>query len=52
MKNDESLSHIIFYGHRVWSVPANNVKLVARLTKAAIATHENANKDKEENDET
>jgi hypothetical protein len=50
MKTDEPLSHIIFYGHRVWSVPANNVKLVARLTRAAIVTHELGNK--KENDET
>jgi hypothetical protein len=50
MRGNEQVSYIIFYGHRVWSVPANKVKLVARMTKAAIASYESADKGEEKSD--
>ena len=38
--NTEPMSHIIFPKHHVFSVPANNVVLVALATKAALQEHD------------
>lgn len=44
------VSYIIFYGHKIWAVPVNNIALIRKVTLAAIRSYSEKDKKGEGND--